>query len=525
MSTVSPILTKVAAGSAITGQPGAQALGGSSSGVFTNGINGGNFWDLILSNLGSAEGMLKDLAGKADAKANALVDALNGAQGKDGKLAGGENPLTLLQIALSAQTIDSSGNVIVSAPETSATKLQKQLDVTNNIIDQLKSLLPESSEKEGIFSVILTKLQSKSDTLQASLTALENPVIAKDTPVEDIPFPLLITLGLNPAEISEVSESIKALEEKLGREITVEDLIAGVGDLIPPAPETAPLAMAALAPKSISKEQQNLIDSIDANSAPTDDLAAQLNALDVGGGENESFQQNVKPDPAADTQKQGKQDVSAFKDNLVNIFNGQKNQNGDMLFPAMMFNGDGESSSFQQFGASANALMTFGQSAQAANMIASGAHAGQLHPGTQMVAATLTKAGKGRDDSVMTLKLDPPELGNVSIKLQFGKDKTVKAVISAEKPETFLMLQRDAHALERALQSSGLETGKDALSFELHDHGSFAHNNDGDKGSDKSFGGGNGAAAQDAADGAIIQSSVMWQVDPSTGHVRYNIFA
>jgi flagellar hook-length control protein FliK len=289
--------------------------------------------------------------------------------------------------------------------------------------------------------------------------------------------------------------------------------------------------MAALSPKTISREQQNLIDTIDANSVPSDDLAAQLNALNVGGGDGQEELQpdfkndgtSLKQDQGAETPKTGKQEVQAFKDNLVSLFNAQKAQSGETLSPALMFNGDSEMT-FQQFGISGNSLMTFGQTAQAASMIASGTQAGQIHPGTQMVAATLRKAGKGRDDSVMTLKLDPPELGNVSIKLQFGKDKTVKAVISAEKPETFLMLQRDAHALERALQSSGLETGKDALTFELQDHGSFAQDDNGERGGDKSFGRGN-AGTQDAADIDIIQSSVMWQVDPSTGHVRYNLLA
>ena len=140
-----------------------------------------------------------------------------------------------------------------------------------------------------------------------------------------------------------------------------------------------------------------------------------------------------------------------------------------------------------------------------------------------MVAATLTTAGKGGEDSTINLRLDPPELGNVAVKLQFGKDKTVKAHLVIEKPETYMMLQRDGAALERALQSAGYDSSSQTLSFELaQDNSAFRQGNDDNA---NNFGGG-GKTSQDA-NGAdeIIQSSMTWQVDPSTGHMRYNILA
>lgn len=527
MSDISPILTKVAAGSTAAAQ-NAQALGGSGAGVFAAGLGGGNFWDMIIAQFSA--GLEGDKPKTATGVTNNPILA-NAAQETRAPAKTG-NPLALLQIALASQTVDADGNVVVSAPETDPAKLQSQLEMTNTIINQIKALIPDNAEKEGMFANLLGKLQSKSDTLQASLSALENPVITKETPVEEIPMPLLIALGLTPSEISEMTERLQSLEKKLGRDITVEDLIAGVGGLIPPAPETPAIALAAL--KTTPASAAGAIGSIDENTEPTDDLAAKLNAMDVGGGEQgeENLESKAKKlfesgagdknDPSI-TDGKVKKGAAHFRENLVNMLNTHKSQQGQMLFPAGAFAADTDAQIYQQFGFAPTSGLSFGTTAQAASLVSSPALAGQAHPASQMVAATMMKAGKNGDDNVMTLRLDPPELGNVSIRLQFGKDKTVKAVITAEKPETYMMLQRDSHALERALQSAGLETGSDSLSFQLSDNGTFAHDNNG-KGSNDSFGGGKaGTQNADAAD--IIQSSVTWQVDPSTGHVRYNIFA
>ncbi|HEU4837919.1 MAG TPA: flagellar hook-length control protein FliK [Micavibrio sp.] len=527
MSDISPLLTKIASGSTAAAQ-NAQALGGSGAGVFAAGLGGGNFWDMIIAQFAAS------LEGDKPKSGTGLTNPLLASAAPETKApVKAENPLALLQIALSSQMLDADGNVVVSAPETDPAKLQSQLEMTNTIINQLKALIPGNAEKEGMFAAILGKLQSKSDTLQASLSALENPVITKDTPVEEIPMPLLIALGLTPSEISEMTERLQSLEKKLGRDITVEDLIAGVGGLIPPAPETPAIAVAAL---KTTPAGAGVISTIDENTEPTDDLAAKLNAMDVGGAEQISDEDALenqtkklfdsgagdKADPSV-TDGKVKKSTTHFRENLVNMLNTHKSQQGQMLFPAGAFAADTDAQIYQQFGFAPTSGLSFGTTAQAASLVSSPALAGQAHPASQMVAATMIKAGKNGSDNIMTLRLDPPELGNVSIRLQFGKDKMVKAVITAEKPETYMMLQRDSHALERALQSAGLETGSDSLSFQLSDNGTFAHDNNG-KGANDSFGGGK-AGPQNADATDIIQSSVTWQVDPSTGHVRYNIFA
>ncbi len=533
--------TKIAAGSTgVTGN--AQALQGSqTSGVLAGAGTGmaANFWDMIIAQFTSTE------AKAATPATTGITNNIPAFTTTDKKpVAQNDNPLAMLQIALAAQPVDAQGNIVLDTT-VSPEKIQSKLDLTNQIIDHLKTMLPEGSTgKDGLLKTILSKLQAKSDTLQASLSVLSGGVITKDTPVEDIPLPMMIALGLDPSEISKVSAKIQALEEKLGREITVEDLIAGVGGLIPPSPENAVIVV-----KGTRDAQGNIIDSIDENSEPTDDLATQLNAMDVGSGDDDSetgLTNSVKDEAATPKKDSGlllkdapdvkadaapvnvsvKKDNAAFKENFVNMLNSLKAQQGDMLFPATTFGAQTDAAIFQPYGMNGSPTLSFGTTAQAANMITSATVAGQAHPATQLVAAALAKSAKGGENSTINLRLDPPELGNVSIRLSFGKDKAVKAHITVEKPETFMMLQREGHMLERALQSAGLDTTTQgqAISFELaQDNSAFRHNNNGE-GNDN-FGGGSSGSQNAGAVDEIIQSSVTWQVDPSTGHVRYNIMA
>ncbi|MCC7305722.1 MAG: flagellar hook-length control protein FliK [Alphaproteobacteria bacterium] len=137
------------------------------------------------------------------------------------------------------------------------------------------------------------------------------------------------------------------------------------------------------------------------------------------------------------------------------------------------------------------------------------------HPGTQMVAATIQKAANDGENRNILLQLEPPELGRVEVRMSFGKDKTVKAVVLAERGETLGMLQRDAHVLERALIDAGLDSSNNSLSFELAQDDHFSGG--GHEGS-------GGGAHKDTENEELIQSTMTWFVDSETGHVRYNIF-
>lgn len=143
------------------------------------------------------------------------------------------------------------------------------------------------------------------------------------------------------------------------------------------------------------------------------------------------------------------------------------------------------------------------------------------HPATQAIAVNIQKVANGGQDRTISLELDPPELGRVEVRLTFGKDKTMKAHVIAEKPETYIMLQRDSETLQRALENNGLESDG-GLSFELAEKG-FDFNQDNQRGGGHETGGTGATDAPEKTD--IIQSTMTWHIDPQSGYVRYNILA
>lgn len=87
-------------------------------------------------------------------------------------------------------------------------------------------------------------------------------------------------------------------------------------------------------------------------------------------------------------------------------------------------------------------------------------------PVHEQVSVRLQKAaGDGIDR--FTMQLRPADLGRVDIAMEVGHDGRVQAVVSADRPETLHLLQRDARALEQALQNAGLQTDGGSLSFDL----------------------------------------------------------
>ena len=146
--------------------------------------------------------------------------------------------------------------------------------------------------------------------------------------------------------------------------------------------------------------------------------------------------------------------------------------------------------------------------------------AGQAHSATQMVAATLQKNAANGENKSITLQLDPPELGRVKIRLEFGENKTLKTTMLIEKPETFLMLQRDAHVLERAIAEIGLDSGDGGMEFELAQHdGDFGHGGN-HNGHNAGSLGGKGIENNESE---FIETKMDWYVDPETGLTRYDM--
>ena len=89
---------------------------------------------------------------------------------------------------------------------------------------------------------------------------------------------------------------------------------------------------------------------------------------------------------------------------------------------------------------------------------------------TQSIALTIAqKAQNGVQQ--FEIRLNPPELGRVDVRLEFGKDGQVTTHLIVERPETLEMLNKDSRQLARALEEAGLKLDNDGLSFSLQDQG------------------------------------------------------
>ena len=73
-------------------------------------------------------------------------------------------------------------------------------------------------------------------------------------------------------------------------------------------------------------------------------------------------------------------------------------------------------------------------------------------------------------ESEFTVRLDPPALGRIEVTLNVNSQGAAQASLSADKPHTLELLQRDAPALERALKDAGLDLAG-GLSFSLKGDG------------------------------------------------------
>jgi len=65
------------------------------------------------------------------------------------------------------------------------------------------------------------------------------------------------------------------------------------------------------------------------------------------------------------------------------------------------------------------------------------------------------------------MRLDPPELGKIDVRVDIDRTGQVTARLTVEKAETLDLMQRDQRALEKALQQAGLDSSKTNLEFSL----------------------------------------------------------
>ena len=86
-----------------------------------------------------------------------------------------------------------------------------------------------------------------------------------------------------------------------------------------------------------------------------------------------------------------------------------------------------------------------------------------------LAAQIVRRADEGQ--TTFDLRLDPPSLGRVDVRLSISTDRQVEAVIAAERPDALVELQRAARDLETSLRDAGLSLRQDGLRFELGGQG------------------------------------------------------
>jgi len=67
------------------------------------------------------------------------------------------------------------------------------------------------------------------------------------------------------------------------------------------------------------------------------------------------------------------------------------------------------------------------------------------------------------------IRLDPPELGRIDVRLEAGADGRMQAHLTVDKAETYDLLKADQRALERALLEAGMKQDGSSLNLSLRD--------------------------------------------------------
>ncbi len=94
--------------------------------------------------------------------------------------------------------------------------------------------------------------------------------------------------------------------------------------------------------------------------------------------------------------------------------------------------------------------------------------------GLPVAIAARAQAGANQFD----IRLDPPELGRIDVRLDIDSSGQVTSHVTVDRPETLTLLQSQQPQLERALEQAGLRTADNGLQFSLRDQ-SFAGGNSG----------------------------------------------
>jgi flagellar hook-length control protein FliK len=95
--------------------------------------------------------------------------------------------------------------------------------------------------------------------------------------------------------------------------------------------------------------------------------------------------------------------------------------------------------------------------------------------GLAVAIAARATAGSNQFD----IRLDPPELGRIDVRLEVDRNGQVTSHITVDRADTLDLLQRQQPQLQHALEQAGLKTADNGLQFTLRDQTSNGQNNSG----------------------------------------------
>lgn len=536
--------------------PAATQAALSGSGIFS-GVAGANFMDLIFARL-TADSRKTENTETPPAQGTPVSKKSVPQQEQTAEIALMSVPGTQvgndpLPPAPGLQTTDlSTDGLAESTPAEGATdetlSLEAAPDLTTPAVSagEKPALLPDIIRGSRKFSALLENLlRGIPEGEQPAIFEL-NPgkiknLLAQARGEKDIPTPALIAAGLTPEQLTALLKDVADGNEQ------GEAFVIGLVKIMPPESKKEaiflPRGIVITPPQNAAAE--NIASQTTATPEGEEIIAAKMNALAVGDEtplpEENDFEDILRILERAQENgvRTGQQNGTNGLENAIGKIRQHAAGNmpgaglssaaatlpGTAPLPSEILTDVSINGIFPEgwdFATGSAHSLNITGSAQLTSMVSHIQQAGMPHPATQMVASVIAKNAAGGESRNITIQLDPPDLGKVSVRMEFHKDgNTMKAVLIAEKPETYLMLQRDAHVLERALQDSGVNADG-GLSFELSQDGSaFSHDHHSTGGNS---GGGNGAegGSDTGADMEITETRMDWYVDPQTGRTRYD---
>ncbi|GAA6210842.1 flagellar hook-length control protein FliK [Hyphomicrobiales bacterium 4NK60-0047b] len=194
-----------------------------------------------------------------------------------------------------------------------------------------------------------------------------------------------------------------------------------------------------------------------------------------GNGEGQKGQSSENPAPF----NKAKSDLFAPKEGTFSQNNQAQTNNAPILASTQLTDQFAKGQNIKTSGPEITQLISSDKAGDTSAAIGTNADVKQSSPATHLRAAGYTSptqsvaiqiAAKAQNGAQQfEIRLNPPELGRVDVRLEFTKDGQVTTHLIVERPETLDMLSKDARQLEKALSDAGVDIESEGLTFSLQD--------------------------------------------------------